>query len=63
MDGPGNVRVTPMNRDTRHRGDIGVSVHGWSRECQGNSNEQGYSDIGGYTCSSVYPRMVQGMSE
>ena len=28
-------------------GDIGVPIDGWSRDCQSNSDVQGYSDMGG----------------
>ena len=50
MDGPVTVRVTPVYRDTltwrREGGDIGVPINGWSRDCQSNSDVQGYSDMG-----------------
>ena len=36
MDGSGTVRVTPVYGDTL-TGGIGISIHGWSRDCQSNS--------------------------
>ena len=43
-------------------GGIGVTIHGWFKDCQSNSGVWRYSDMGGKD-RSAYPRKVHGLSE